>query len=97
MGSCVCENKYRIKQRDGMYQYKYIPPINFTSTRPPVTLAESAVTSKLKLSSKVQYEIYDGFGHLVTKGNGKVIDISDIKTGTYFIRIENKNQSFVKK
>ncbi len=90
-------NKYRIKQRDGMYQYSYIPPVNFTSTKAPITLAESSVTSKLKLSSKVAYEIYDGFGRLITKGHGKVIDISAIRTGTYFIRIENKTQSFVKK
>jgi len=91
------DNKYRIKQRDGMYQYKYMPPVSYTSSKAPVTLAENAVSSKLKLSSKVAYEIYDGYGRLIAKGNGKVIDISAIQTGTYFIRIENKTQSFVKR
>jgi len=91
------DNKYRIKQRDGMYQYSYLPPISYTSTKAPITLAENLVSSKLKLSSKVEYEIYDGYGRLISKGHGKVIDISAIKTGTYFIRIANQSQRFVKK
>ncbi len=90
------ENKYRIKQRDGIYQYSYLPPIKHFSSKPRITLAEKNVKAKLKLSVKTEYEIYDAFGRLITKGKGKVIDVSGIRSGTYFIKIENKTDTFVK-
>jgi hypothetical protein len=88
-------NKYRIKQRDGQYQYAYLPPIEYNSKTEPVTLAEKKVTAKLKLSTKTNFEIYDQYGRLILKGSGKTIDVTGIASGTYFIKIENKTDTFV--
>ncbi|MCH8330843.1 MAG: T9SS type A sorting domain-containing protein [Bacteroidetes bacterium] len=90
-------NKYRIKQRDGVYRNKYTNIFYYTSDKQPVMVTDNRVSNELELSKQADYIIYDSKGNIVQEGNGQKVDVSSMVNGTYYIKIQNTTQSFVKK
>lgn len=91
------ENKYRIKQRDLGDKFVYKDPIDYISSRSPLTFYPKRVDKELFFSESTEYEIYDSFGSLIKKGQSKTVDLSGIEPGIYYLNIDNKTEKFLKK
>lgn len=93
-------NRIRVKQVDYSKKPRYSQEVSFNNTNAPITFkpGNGQKTSKeIVFSASTDYEIYDYFGQLVTKGYGTKIDVSKYKVGTYFINYDNKSEYFEKK
>lgn len=67
----------------------YIKPVSFKPER-----AENTIY----FSEPTMYEIFDEFGNLMKKGFGKEIDITNLKSGKYYLNYDNSfGDTFVKK
>ncbi len=74
-------NKFMVKQIDS-------PEVTFSPEKPKNEIKFSAITN---------YEVYDFYGRLISKGRGSVIDISKYKKGDFFINYDNSMGQFSKK
>ncbi len=94
---CSGKNKYRIKyeEKDGLVFYSAVK--EFYSNRPPVSFYPKRVTSIVKFSREVSYEVIDNFGNSVKKGYGAEVDMSDLKEGLYYLNFDNKREKVLKK
>jgi hypothetical protein len=88
-------NKFRVKQIDFSEKPRYSPEATFRSLAAEVTF--TAGKNDIKFSATTNYEIYDFYGRLVTKGRGQVVDITKYKKGDYFINYDNSMGQFTKK
>jgi hypothetical protein len=56
------------------------------------------VDSEISFSDQTDYEIYDAFGNVMTKGRGASVDVSNLKKGMYYINYDSKTgEKFSKK
>ena len=93
-------NKFRIKQTDYTKKARVSQSVTYKNLAPPVTFkpGNGKKTSKyITFSSSTDYEIFNYYGQLITRGNAIKIDISKYKSGTYFLNYDNKTESFEKK
>jgi hypothetical protein len=60
----------------------------------PNPVSEKAIISGVKVNS---FELYDLKGNKLAKHNGNSIDMSFLKSGIYFVKIDSKSGVFVKK
>jgi len=90
-------NRFRIKQIDYTRKPRYTKDIRYRSMQPPVTFEPKKPTTDIRFSRETMYEIYDFYGHLITKGIGVKIDISSLKKGEYFLNYGTKTVTFKKK
>ncbi len=90
-------NKFRVKQIDYSQKPRYSPEATYRSLDPEVTFSPEKPKNEIKFSAITNYEIYDFYGRLVTKGRGNVVDITKFKKGDYFINYDNSMGQFSKK
>jgi hypothetical protein len=90
-------NKFRVKQLDYSKKPRYSPEANFKSMNPPVTITSKKFETEITFSGETMYEIYDYYGNIVLKGDGKSVNISSLKKGDYFINFDNTMDQFKKK
>jgi hypothetical protein len=91
------ENKYRIKAQDKEGKIFYSREEVYRATQESVTFYPKSVTDKITLSREIPYEVLSADGKLVKKGKGKEIALKEIKTGVYYLSIENRREKFFKK
>ncbi len=106
------DNKYRIKaQNSDTHQTYYSKVITYnpdkaptSDTTPallaaekPVTFSPANPTELLMLSRKAAYEITDVQKKVVLKGQGQKINIKTLKAGTYYLKVADQTETFVKK
>lgn len=91
------ENKYRIKyaQSDGRIFFSRI--IDYFYNVEPVSFYPTRVDDKITFSRETSYRIVDSFGNEVAKGEGKGVQLGNLKPGLYFLYIDNREEKFVKK
>ena len=90
-------NKYRIKYLSMSGKVYYSKEIEFTSDVDPITFYPKRVSDKITLSRPAVYEIMDAYGNVIHQGKGKIIDASGLKTGFYYLNINNQTEKFLKK
>lgn len=90
-------NKYRVKVIIPGGQVFYSKVVEYSSDLQPVTFYPKRVTKNINLSRDADYEILDVYGNVVKKGSGSVINCSGIKTGVYYLNIDNRTEKFFKK
>jgi hypothetical protein len=90
-------NKYRIKSQDKEGKISYSREESFSYTPDAVTFYPKSVTDKITLSQDVPYEVRSVDGKLIKKGKGKEIALKEIKTGVYYLTIDNRKEKFFKK
>jgi hypothetical protein len=90
-------NRYRIKSQDKEGKIFYTREVSFNSTQETVTFYPKSVTDKITLSREVPYEVLNASGKVIKKGNGKEIKLKEIKTGVYYLNIDNRTEKFFKK
>ena len=90
-------NKFRVKQIDYSQKPRYSPEATYRSLDPEVTFSPEKPKNEIKFSAITNYEIYDFYGRLVSKGRGQTVDITKYKKGDYFINYDNSMGQFSKK
>lgn len=58
---------------------------------------EGEVKQIFELSVSSEYELFDGFGNFISRGEGQFIDYTNLKKGSYFVRYNGKTEKFEKK
>ena len=91
------DNKYRIKyvQRDGKIFFSRI--FDYFNDVEPISFYPALVDDKITLSRESDYAIVDSYGNQMTKGKGIEIELYNLKSGLYFLYIDNREEKFVKK
>jgi hypothetical protein len=91
------ENRFRVKQIDHSNSPRYSSEAFIKNLQPTVILTSTRVSNEIIFSASTMYEIYDYFGNLIKKGEGKIADISKLKKGKYFVNFDNQMSEIVKK
>jgi hypothetical protein len=94
------ENRFRVKQIDYSKHPRFSPEVKYINFAPEVTFkpGNGRKTSKyIKFSAPTEYEIFNYYGQLVKRGYAKTVDISALKSGTYFLNYDNKTETFDKR
>jgi hypothetical protein len=91
-------NKYRIKAQDqDSHQIYYSKAIDFTLGQEPITFYPKSVINKITLSREAQYKVLSAKGEVIKEGKGTEIPLADLKTGVYYLDINQKTEKFFKK
>jgi len=90
-------NKFRVKQIDHTKKPRISQEVIFKCQDPPVTIENKKFEKEIVFSRETMYEIYDYYGNRIMKGIGKIIDISSLNKGEYFLNYDNKMETFKKK
>jgi hypothetical protein len=75
----------------------YSKVIEFDPNAEPITFFPKSVTSKITLSRPTGYEVVDAKGKVLKKGTGTEISLAELKSGVYYLNIENRREKFFKK
>lgn len=91
------ENTYRIKyvNADGKIVFSKVE--RFFSYLDPVSFYPTRVDNKIYLSREIPFEVVDPQGNLITKGISKEITLNNLQSGLYYLKIDNRQESFFKK
>jgi len=91
-------NKYRIKAQDQEnHQIFYSKAVDFVLAQEPVTFYPKSVNTKITLSREADYEVRSLKGEVIKKGKGTEIPLADLKTGVYYLSINDRTERFFKK
>ena len=91
-------NKYRIKaQNEEDHHMFYSKVVEFDPNAEPITFYPKSVTSKITLSRPTSYEVVDAKGNVLRKGTGAEILLAELKSGVYYLNIDNHKEKFFKK
>lgn len=90
-------NKYRVKYLQSGGKVFFSKVMEFDHDIEPVTFFPTRVTDKITFSREADYEILDTYGNLVDKGSAQVVSVDALKSGLYYLNIDNRTEKFVKK
>lgn len=91
-------NKYRVKVQDqDSHQIYYSKAVDFILSQAPVTFYPKSVDKKIILSREAIYEVHSLKGEVIKKGKGTEILLAELKTGVYYLNINDKKERFFKK
>jgi len=93
-------NKFRVKQVDYTKKPRLSQVVTYKNLSAEITFkpGDGMKTSKeIKFSAPTDYEIFDYYGQLVKRGYASSVDVSSLKSGTYFLNYDNKTATFDKK
>jgi len=91
-------NKYRIKAQDqDNHQIYFSKAVDFILSEEPVTFYPKSVNTKITLSREADYEVRSLKGEVIKKGKGTEIPLADLKTGVYYLNINDRTERFFKK
>jgi len=88
------KNRFRVKQIDYSRKPRYSKEVIVRSLKPEVTFEKKG--SEILFSAATNYELYDSYGKIKTKGYGTKINISRFKKGEYFLNYDTKTTTFKK-
>ncbi len=90
-------NRFRIKQVDYRDKPKYSDEITVESTKALVDFSPSRVDDEITFTAPTMYEIYDEFGGIVFKGYGDKVNVTGLEKGKYYLNLDNRLETFIKK
>ena len=83
-------NKVRVKQTDSTNKPRYSSVSEFNSRKYEVSYSPIKVKKDITFSQQTMYEVYNMYGNIVMRGYDKVVDVSALKKGKYYINYDNK-------
>jgi len=83
-------NKVRVKQVDSTNKPRYSSVAEFNSKKYEVSYSPVKVKKDIIFSQRTMYEVYNMYGNIVMRGYDKVIDVSALEKGKYYINYDNK-------
>ena len=91
------ENKLRIKYSSTNGKIFYSRVFNYYSDQEPISFYPTRVADKIVLSRATAYEVVDVDGNPVVRGTSNQINCKGLKTGLYYLNIDNRTEKFYKK
>lgn len=91
------DNKYRIKYIQSDDKIFFSRVFDYFNDVEPISFYPTLVVDKITLSRESDYAVIDSYGNEMTKGIGKEIVLNNLKSGLYFLYIDNREEKFVKK
>ena len=84
------ENQFRVSQGIARGGRKISEPVKVISNRPgKIELISERIRDEIEFSGPTAYELFNGYGDLVLKGYGKVIDLRRVEKGNYYLNYAN--------
>lgn len=91
-------NKFRVMQLNYNNQPRYSLEAEYNNRlMAKVTFEPAKPKKNIIFSVETNYEIYDYYGKLRMKGYGRMIDLSKLEKGDYFLQYDNAIEKFSKK
>lgn len=90
------ENIFRLKQLNQNNKPRYSKSIYFHSPLQKASLLNHLVRDEIEFSREVQFEIYDDQGNLKAHGISKIVDVSRLQKGHYFLNFDSETSEFIK-
>lgn len=86
------ENKFRVYQIDDKYQRYYSEEMVFNVEKEPVKVLTKLhkVKKEIVFSDVTRYAIIDDYGAELISGQGKNVDVAELKKGNYFLTFDNE-------
>ena len=84
------ENRFRVKQIDYTRRPNYSEEATHFSPQTPVEFTQKGKV--VTFSASTIYEIYNSYGRIVQKGEGKQVDLSKLEKGTYYLSYDNETK-----
>jgi len=84
------KNKVRIVLQDDLGRKGFSQAIDFDSGIETETFYVDNTKKQIIFSNETMYELYDKYGNVLKKGNGKIVDCSEFKKGVYYMNYDNK-------
>ncbi|MFN8438380.1 MAG: hypothetical protein U0V72_12185 [Cytophagales bacterium] len=94
---CSGINKYRIRYEESEGVNFYSSIVEFRSNKARVNFYPKRITSIVKFSRDVAFEVLDKEGTSVKKGYANEIDMSEQKEGVYYLLFDNRKEKVLKK
>lgn len=93
------ENRVRVKQVDYTGKPRYSESKSYNPGLAPVTFTPAKPETTITFSRETRYEIFDKYGRIVKYGEGKTVDISDLKRKEmYYLNYDSSfGETFTKK
>ncbi len=91
------KNRFRVKQIDYSKKPRYSQEIIYRSLSPLISFSPAKPKSIISFSDTTNFEIFDFYGQLLKKGRAKLVNISKLKKGDYFLNYDNSTGMFHKK
>ena len=91
------DNKYRIKYVQNDNRLFFSRVFDYFHDVEPISFYPELVENKITLSRESDYAVVDSYGNQMTKGNGKEIALNNLKSGLYFLYVDNREEKFIKK
>ncbi len=89
-------NKFRVRYVNNHGKMFFSNEVVYFSNKSRVSFAPNMVESSLTFSSEVKYEIQDENMNVILKGEGEMVDCSNLKSGSYYMVYDNKTEKFTK-
>jgi hypothetical protein len=89
------ENRFRIRQTDSRKNNRFSSELVYKSSKKPLTFAIDGNT--IRFTEPTMYEVYDGYGRIVVKGYGAVLQIASYERGRYYINYDNRTELITKR
>jgi len=91
------ENKLRIKYKTVNDKIFYSRVFNFFSDKEPVSFYPTRVADRIMLSRATSFEVMDADGNRIVRGTSNQINCKGLKSGLYYLNIDNRTEKFYKK
>jgi hypothetical protein len=91
------ENRFRITQIDYKGTPRYSQEVITLSPKPEVTFTPNRVADIITFSAPTMYEIYNEYGSIIFKGYGNKVNVQGIEKGKYYLNLDNRLETFIKK
>jgi hypothetical protein len=93
------KNMFRLYQEDHLLRRKYSDELTIDYIKNNVEILTNLkrVRKEIEFSEETRFIIVNEFGEEMKNGSGKLIDVSDLPKGTYYLNFENEFVNFNKR
>ncbi|MFI5151015.1 MAG: hypothetical protein ACHQRM_14865 [Bacteroidia bacterium] len=93
------DNKFRIMHTNSSNLPRYSKDIMYAprdKNKGKISLKSFRIQKQLEFTAESDYQIFDAYGNLVTKGRGISVDCSKMPRGMYYVCFDNEITEFIK-
>ena len=83
------ENRFRVIQKSGDGRVKVSDEVKFASSQEAVAFTFDKKTKRVDFSSQTNFEVYDEYGQIISRGYQASIDMAEYSKGIYYVNYDN--------
>jgi len=89
-------NKFRVRYVNNHGKMFFSNEVVYFANKEKVSLAPSKVEGKLTFSAQVKYEVQNENRQVILRGEGEMVDCSQLSSGSYYMVYDNRTEKFSK-